>query len=405
MKLRFLLLNVALILCSSIASSQFWKLKHSFSPQQTLHKIRFQNSNYGLAVGTLYNGSTKNIHRTIDGGNTWQDVSSGYTGTRFMDIFFLNDSVVYMSGNEGLIIRSYDGGLSWNTLNTGTKEQLWSVYFTSGKIGYACGSNGVILYTINGGNDWENVSPGKPNLLYDITFTNSGTGFASGSNILWRTDDGGNSWQEVIDFPFERPADWIRSIMFVNKDLGFACADIGRIYRTKDGGNNWERLNSPIQDPLFEVDFIDEKNGFITGFNGTILRTIDGGESWEIQKSPLGTEHNYSIDFVDKDHAYICTHFGSVLQMLPTVNSNNPSKENYIVHLGNNPVGDYLEVNLPSEGINEYEIVNMLGQVHLKGALNSTGIINTSELSSGNYLFHAINKKIGLNQSRIFIKL
>lgn len=381
--------------------SQSWKVLHNFSPQQTLHKIRFQNPDYGLAVGTLYNGSTKNIHRTTNGGKTWTDVSSGYTATRFMDIFFLNDSVVYMSGNEGLILRSYNGGLNWETLKTGTKEQLWGLYFTSAKIGYAVGSNGIIIYTTNGGNDWVDVSPGKPNLLYDVTFTKSGIGFASGSNILWRSDDGGSSWNEVQNFPYERPADWIRSIVFVNDNLGFACADIGRIYRTKDGGENWERLNSPTQDPLFEVDFVDEKNGLITGFNGVILRTIDGGDSWEIQPSPLGMENNYSIDFVDLNHAYISTHFGSVLSLNMFINTNNPTAHKSDIELLCNPVTDKIQIiNLATEDY-EFSIYNLSGMTIMKNKLNEEKTIYCNHIPSGIYTLQLKNR-LGENSILFF---
>ncbi|MCC6815305.1 MAG: T9SS type A sorting domain-containing protein [Saprospiraceae bacterium] len=400
-------LTVQLMLCfimNCFVQAQSWSVIHNFIPQQTLHKVRFRNSEFGISVGTLYNSSTKNIHRTIDGGRTWTDISSGYTATRFMDIFFLSDSVVYMSGNEGLILRSYNGGLNWETLNTGTKEQLWGVHFTSPKIGFAVGSNGKIIYTNNGGNTWEDRSTGKNNLLYDVTFTPGGTGFASGSNILLRSDDSGQSWFEVVNFPFERPADWIRSIHFVNDQLGFACADIGRIYRTKDGGENWERLNSPTQEPLFEVDFINENLGIIVGFSGTILHTNDSGNNWSVVESPLGQEHNYSADFIDNNHAFICTHFGSILSMNNLIQVKDLDNHPFEYSIFPNPVSDRLYIRFKDLNTHRVSIYSSGGKQLLQQNILKSDAIVLKEFSPGSYHFVVSDENSNRLHSRLFIK-
>ncbi len=328
--------------------SQAWNDYYKFNPSQTLQKVRFYDRDFGLTVGSLYNGSTKNIHLTHDGGKSWEDVSSGYTGTRFMDIFFLNRDVIYISGNDGLILRSTDAGLHWTTLKTGTTEQLWGIHFQDSKVGIAVGSRGLILRTRNGGDDWETLNSGTINLFYDVSRTPGGIWFASGSNVLLRSENGGDSWEPVDFFPFEAPADWIRSMQFVNSNIGYACADIGRIYKTTDGGKNWLRLPSITQDPLFEVEFLDEKFGFICGFNGIILKTEDGGQNWIQMASPLGTEHLYSLDLVDRNTAYISTHFGHILKL-----DRSTSSEHLFVHeltgIYPNPANDFICL----EGIDE----------------------------------------------------
>ncbi len=347
-KCNFLLL-AAILCCTSSSFSQVWKDLYRFTPAQTLNKIKFLDAQTGLTAGSLYNGSYENIHITHDGGKTWSHVNSGYTAMRFMDIFILDAFTMYMSGNEGIIIQSIDGGQNWTTLNTGTKEQLWGIHFVNKQIGIAVGSNGIIIRTTNGGKDWSPVPSGIPNLFYDVFFTEQGIGFASGSNVMYKSIDLGESWQAVSSFPFQTPADWIRCIKMVNEKVGYACADIGRIYKTIDGGDHWERLNSGVQDPLFELDFTDELIGMVCGFNGIILKTSDGGNNWTQIASPLGAEHLYSIDLVNQDQGYICTHTGHILKMdlrSASLDSENPLSETYvypsiirsnaILHLGSN---------------------------------------------------------------------
>ena len=70
----------------SILNAQTWQEIKRFSPEQTLHSIDFLDGQTGYTVGALYNNSNYNIHRTIDGGKTWIDQNSGYTGMRFMKI-------------------------------------------------------------------------------------------------------------------------------------------------------------------------------------------------------------------------------------------------------------------------------------------------------------------------------
>ena len=395
MKNIYLLLLVLFV--AQPAYVQEWRLEHQFNPAQTLQKVRFRDAHFGLTVGSLYNGSTKNIHMTKDGGKTWIDASSGYTGTRFMDIEMVNDSVLYMSGNYGLIIRSVDGGNQWSTLSTGVTEQLWGLLFTSTQTGFAVGSNGIILRTLDGGEHWEIRPSGTNHLFYDVCATESGLLFASGSNILLRSENGGDSWEPVNFFPFEPPADWIRSIQFVTNEIGYACADIGRIYKTTDAGKSWTRQNSNTQEALFELDFVDENFGIVCGFNGTILKTEDGGEHWASMSCPVGTEHLYSIEMVDRNLGYICTHFGKILK-LTNVSFQDESEPLHAFHrFYPNPANETLHWSLENQTNTDacsFRLLNATGQCMLSGPLvGSQGSMNLQTLAAGMYQLHILNGK------------
>jgi photosystem II stability/assembly factor-like uncharacterized protein len=352
----------------SSSYSQEWKDIYHFNPAQTLNKLKFLDAKTGFTAGSLYNGSTENIHITHDGGKTWTNASSGYTAMRFMDIFIQDQSTIFMSGNDGIIIRSIDGGKSWQTMNSGTTQQLWGIHFLDKDLGFAVGSYGTIIKTTNGGSDWEPVSTGISNLFYDVFFNDKGIGFASGSNVLWKTDDYGEHWAPVTYFPFEAPADWIRSIKMISDLIGYACADIGRIYKTTDGGDHWERLVSGTQEALFDVDFVDELNGMICGFNGTILKTNDGGQSWNQMTNPIGNEIFYTVDMITKDLGYICTHTGHILKLdiaSATDNENSYTNVNYVYP---NPCVSSVYLKLGSitrDEVEQMELCNLMGQCHL----------------------------------------
>ncbi|MBK6824781.1 MAG: hypothetical protein IPG87_18050 [Saprospiraceae bacterium] len=109
----------------------------------------------------------------------------------------------------------------------------------------------------------------------------------------------------------------------MNAQVGYACADIGRIYKTVDGGTKWTSLISGVQEPLMDLDFADELTGVVVGFNGTILKTTDGGQSWTQMPSPLGPEHLFLSGSGQSNSGFICTYLGRILrndELLSTVN-------------------------------------------------------------------------------------
>lgn len=95
-------------------------------------------------------------------------------------------------------------------------------------------------------------------------------------------------WHPVImpDEDFESWSDWMSSVAFMNREVGWAVGE-GRehtgIFRTTTGGDSWERL--PLYDgvehsPDFRtVRFWNESLGWITS-SSFVIRTTDGGESW-----------------------------------------------------------------------------------------------------------------------------
>jgi len=60
-------------------------------------------------------------------------------------IWFTNSNTGYAVGNGGILLKTSDGGISWNELTSGTYNYLLSVRFTDDKTGYLVGGFGTIL--------------------------------------------------------------------------------------------------------------------------------------------------------------------------------------------------------------------------------------------------------------------
>ncbi len=63
-------------------------------------------------------------------------------------------------GQNGIILRSSDGGESFTSLTGITTEELWGVQMLDDTLGWICGRNQTLLKTTDAGLAWQSVSTG-----------------------------------------------------------------------------------------------------------------------------------------------------------------------------------------------------------------------------------------------------
>jgi len=134
--------------------------------------------------------------------------------------------------------------------------------------------------------EWKQFqSPGKASLR-GLSPISDQVCWASGSGGTWlKTEDGGASWQtgtlaglDTVDF---------RSIHAFDAQTAVA-ASAGQpavIYRTEDGGKTWNKVHQEGGEAFFDaIQFVDTQKGYVLGdpIGGKwmILETLDGGRSW-----------------------------------------------------------------------------------------------------------------------------
>lgn len=106
----FLLFTILLTATAAAHSQQGWYTSYSMNPAQTLQEIEFYDANLGYTVSSLYNGSTYNIYKTTNAGATWTAQNSGFTSTRLMAIEIMSPDTAFISGNDGIILKTTNGG-------------------------------------------------------------------------------------------------------------------------------------------------------------------------------------------------------------------------------------------------------------------------------------------------------
>ncbi|MGB5848244.1 MAG: YCF48-related protein, partial [Ignavibacteriaceae bacterium] len=273
----------------------------------SLYSVHFTDSNTGWAVG-----GGGNIWKTTDGGANWNICHSQPDYDYLSSIYFIDDTTGWVVGAHPfwtsswcLILKTTDGGISWDSQMLETQGSLRSVHFIDKNKGWAVGGNeqtgGIILKTTDGGINWSSQLSISFGLFFSVNFIDQNIGWAVGGGYsggtIYKTTDGGTNWTN-------QPGNFesLSSIQFINQNTGWAVGgsySLGTIYKTTDGGTNWIPQTSGTMWPLTSVSFTDSDNGWAVGGRATILHTTNGGvtfvEDQEIDKIP--TEYNLSNNF------------------------------------------------------------------------------------------------------------
>jgi len=114
--------------------------------------IKFYNEQIGLVHGVNLSTGKSGIHRTLDGGNTWEsfDDEKFFIGNDFE--FISNDPLQVWYVDGGGLYSSLDTGRTWLKYDDGFNEfNGRDIVFTDERHGWILGHSGNLFYTNNNG--------------------------------------------------------------------------------------------------------------------------------------------------------------------------------------------------------------------------------------------------------------
>ena len=359
----------------------------------------------------IYVASTVTM-KSVDGGKTWSSFRGAPGGDDYQNLWINpNDgNIILLVSDQGAIV-TVNGGETWGSWYNQPTAQLYHVIADNAfpyrvcagqqESGSVCissrGNDGAITFR-----DWHPVGvieygyvapdPLDPDVVYgagrtEVSKFHWSTGQVQNitpipvrnakyradrteplmfspldphsiyyaTNVLFKTTDGGNSWQTIsndltrenpgapasVGSMFNKGVDKTRGVIyalapsFKNISTLWAGTDDGLIWITRDGGKNWADITPKELTPWSKVTQIsashfDEQTAFasvsrfrINDTHPYLYRTHDGGKSWTLITSGLpefgpvdtvredpvrkgllyaGTENSVWVSFDDGDH-------------------------------------------------------------------------------------------------------
>jgi len=276
---------------------------------------RSETGKYGLSdISLLDNGDAwavgyDRMYFSSDRGKTWKAMDVPGTGFTLTAITFSDSQHGWAVGSNGLIIRTRDGGKTWELLKRPTRtgdnvrvSDLHAVHFANSSVGYVAGhkrygnktSDEVwgsieIFCTRDGGDSWRQCyKENEPSSVFQIVTVSESEAFAVLDGVrLIKTDDLGNTWRQV---PLSSKN--VFSIAFAPNGVGWIVGNKGCFQRSDDGGKTWQQPASLSQDFVNRdweaIAFNSSGIGLAVGENSALALTIDNGRTWELQTSITG---------------------------------------------------------------------------------------------------------------------
>lgn len=283
MKTHFCWIAIALMLawfssgCRESVSTSVEIIETGLSAPISLRALAFSHPDTGVAVGGYRYESTV-ILRTVDGGATWEPEQTAGPVDRVMYSAYAEPSGFFLAGGN------HDQVLIWNS-----SAEEWRPHFMFW--GYL----------------WSQV---RAITRRDDSTLMAVAGGGYDRGLLVSSRDQGRSWQLVDSFEYE-----LRDIHFVNDQTGL-MAGFGTVFKTTDGGETWE-FTTAEGDIFVSLDFPTASTGYVAGRAGTILKTTDAGATWEILRngnSLTKPRHRYSrLRFWDSELGYVVGDEGRML--------------------------------------------------------------------------------------------
>ena len=202
--------------------------------------------------------------------------------------------VGWIVGEDGIVMKSDDGGATWTRQDSGSKKNLFNVFAADDQQVVAIGADGTILRTADGGSHWQSVKSPKNVSLFGIIFLDKNTGYAVGEfSTILATTDGGRNWTLAYggntgDFtvgPYF-------SIAFSDPQHGIACGLAGDLLATEDGGKIMEGAEAARHGCGLHRERGSRFEEIVGGWRGRAHVPFRSGRPMEIDRSHRLSRHH-----------------------------------------------------------------------------------------------------------------
>ncbi|MGI9133487.1 MAG: WD40/YVTN/BNR-like repeat-containing protein [Rhodoferax sp.] len=218
-------------------------------------------------------------------------------------------------GRRGHIVVSDVGGANWTQAQVPVSVDLLALHFVSDSQGWAVGHDGVVLHSADGGKSWSKqtdgvalaqaalahyqarlsggdkaaedwvklsqglVADGADKPLLSVWFQDALVGYVSGAfNLLFRTTDGGKSWEPLLD-RVDNPQALHLYALAGDENAVYIAGEQGLLVRQMKGETRFKALETPYKGSFFGL-VVRGNELLLHGMRGNAYLSSDGAANW-----------------------------------------------------------------------------------------------------------------------------
>jgi photosystem II stability/assembly factor-like uncharacterized protein len=290
----------------------------------------------------LYASTDGGIHSSRDSGKTWKDLSRGLNIAECWSVS------VSQTGPPGILAGLQDCGTILNRIFPDSSAGWWIVRGGDGMatafdhqdeyIMYANdGNNRLLSRSIDGGLSWSrNLLPNRnENALYQRPFLSDPERqgvIYTGMRDVYKSIDFGDTWKKISSFDLVNKSDKLVAMAITPGDTNMFYAAFsnpawrtevsGKLFRTSNGGDTWKDVSMGLSGASWAtitsviVNNADNQQVFVAFRGGSdikIMKSNDQGASWSNYSDGLESDCDINAMIMDSDSLqtlYIATHHG-----------------------------------------------------------------------------------------------
>jgi photosystem II stability/assembly factor-like uncharacterized protein len=273
--MRQLITLLTLILAVSAYSAEFATIR--IPTKATINQIYFHNDQLGWAVT-----SDGEVLNTFDGGKNWR--MTEVTSRNIHDIHFRNRTG-YIVGDRGLLMKSTNGGATWQDMSLNIKYNLVAVGVVDDSSAITCGtdqnsmskSKGELFETRDHGRNWKkhnwrlgngftDLAVYPPRKVYLLAVKKFFHSINNGLRYFHGKYEGSR-----MGFGCDFIDNW-----------GFMVGHEGFFARSADHGRTWVEIPLEASDNIYAVEMFDRYSGVAVGEDGLVMYIYNDGDSLDL---------------------------------------------------------------------------------------------------------------------------
>ena len=273
-------------------------------PSSAINQIDFADCKNGAVAGGF-----GIIHVTADSGKTWVDKTIPSFAASLISIYGMSYPVankLFFGSSNGNIYLSADqattnnlmfsdpvGSVIYGLTTAANGTRIWGLAYRSS----AATEKTLVFRSLNGGLTWD-TAKGFPTgtnapLCQSIQFPTADTGYISGyKGKVFKTTDAGVTWVDISPNTALTTAS-TNALGVYDKNTAYVYLSAfpnKYVYKTTNGGVSWVNVTpntSALASANITAFVIHDTNTVFAAYGaGRFLKTTDGGITWSVEEAP-----------------------------------------------------------------------------------------------------------------------